>query len=58
MVATGVGDSIPTAQRRANRLADRVLIPNIRYRRDIGDRLIAKDYALVDELGLLDPEVT
>ena len=58
MVATGVGDSISEAQRGANRLADRVLIPNIRYRRDIGDRLIAKDYARVDELGLLDPKVT
>jgi phosphoribosylamine--glycine ligase len=58
MVATGVGDSISEAQRRANRLADRVLIPNIRYRRDIGDRLIAKDYARIEALGLLDPEVT
>jgi phosphoribosylamine---glycine ligase len=32
MVTTGVGDSIATAQQRANR-ADRVLIPNLRYRR-------------------------
>ena len=55
MVATGVGDSIATAQRRANRLADRVLIPNVRYRRDIGARLIAGDYARVEQLQLLDP---
>jgi len=36
-------------------LADRVLIPNVRYRRDIGERLIARDYARVERLGLLDP---
>jgi phosphoribosylamine---glycine ligase len=55
MVATGVGEDIATAQLRANRLADRVLIPNIRYRRDIGDRLIAGEFARVERLGLLDP---
>jgi phosphoribosylamine--glycine ligase len=55
MVATGTGDTIALAQRRANALADRVLIPNVRYRRDIGDRLIAGDYARVEALGLLDP---
>jgi phosphoribosylamine---glycine ligase len=55
MVVTGVGDSIASAQQRANRLADRVLIPNVRYRRDIGERLIARDYARVERLGLLDP---
>ena len=38
MVVTGVGDSIASAQQRANSLADRVLIPNVRYRRDIGER--------------------
>jgi phosphoribosylamine--glycine ligase len=55
MVATGVGESISIAQQRANRLADRVLIPNVRYRRDIGDRLAAKDFARVEKLGLFDP---
>jgi phosphoribosylamine--glycine ligase len=55
MVATGTGDSIASAQVRANRLADRVLIPNVRYRRDIGARLIDGDYARVEALGLLDP---
>jgi phosphoribosylamine--glycine ligase len=54
MVVTGVGDSIASAQQRANSLADRVLIPNVRYRRDIGDRLMAGDYARVEKLGLLD----
>jgi phosphoribosylamine--glycine ligase len=55
MVVTGVGSSIAAAQERANRLADRVLVPNVRYRRDIGDRLIAGDFARVEALGLLDP---
>jgi hypothetical protein len=31
------------------------LIPNLRYRRDIGNRLIAGDYARVEQLQLLDP---
>lgn len=55
MVVTGVGRTIRAAQRKANRLADRVLVPNLRYRRDIGDRLIAGDYRRVEALGLLDP---
>jgi phosphoribosylamine---glycine ligase len=55
MVVTGVADDIASARERANRLADRVLIPNVRYRRDIGDRLIAGDFARVERLGLLDP---
>jgi phosphoribosylamine--glycine ligase len=55
MVVTGVGDSIASAQQRANELADRVLIPNVRYRRDIGARLIAGDHTRVENLGLLDP---
>jgi phosphoribosylamine--glycine ligase len=43
------------AQERANGLADRVLVPNVRYRRDIGSRLMRGDYARVERLGLLDP---
>ena len=55
MVVTGVGPTIAAAQERANRLADRVLVPNVRYRRDIGDRLIAGDYARLQQWDLLDP---
>jgi phosphoribosylamine---glycine ligase len=55
MVATGVGPSIAAAQERANRLADRILVPNVRYRHDIGSRLMGGDYARVEQLGLLDP---
>jgi phosphoribosylamine---glycine ligase len=57
MVVTGVGPSIASAQARANRLADRVLVPNVRYRRDIGHRLIEGDFARVERLGLLDPAI-
>jgi phosphoribosylamine---glycine ligase len=53
MVATGAGATIGEARDRANRLAERVIIPNARYRRDIGDRLIAGDFERVAALGLL-----
>ncbi len=55
MVVTGVAPTIAAAQQRANRLADRVLVPNVRYRRDIGDRLIGGGYARIEAWGLLDP---
>jgi phosphoribosylamine--glycine ligase len=55
MVVTGVGETIAAAQERANRLADRVLVPNVRYRRDIGDRLIAGDFARLEQWDLLGP---
>jgi len=47
------GSDIATAQKNANALARRVLIPNIRYRRDIGERLINGDFALVEAWGVL-----
>jgi phosphoribosylamine---glycine ligase len=55
MVVTGVGTTIRDAQHRANSLASRVFIPRMRYRRDIGDGLIAGDYERVCDLGFLDP---
>jgi hypothetical protein len=53
MVVTGGGATISLAQQRANGLAERVLLPNLRYRRVSGDRLISGDYARVEKLGLL-----
>lgn len=53
MVATGVGVDIATAQRHAYRVAGGVFAPNLRYRLDIGDKLIAGDLAGVERLGLL-----
>jgi phosphoribosylamine---glycine ligase len=55
MVATAVSNSIEAASKKACTLADKVLIPNVRYRRDIGYRLIERDFKLIKELGLLDP---
>jgi phosphoribosylamine--glycine ligase len=54
MVVTGRAGTIRQAQTNANRLAERVTIPNVRYRRDIGERLIEKDWARLERLALLD----
>ncbi len=55
MVATGVGGTVTEARRAAYARVDRIVIPNMRYRRDIGQRLIDTDEARLDTLGLLDP---
>jgi phosphoribosylamine---glycine ligase len=55
MVATAVADSIEQARCKAGELADRIIVPNVRYRRDIGSALIAGDFAFVEALGFLDP---
>ena len=55
LVVTGTGDTLPAAQAAAYRLAGRVVIPNLRYRNDIGDRLASGGLAAVERLGLLDP---
>jgi phosphoribosylamine--glycine ligase len=54
MVATGVADNIENARVTAGELADRVIVSNVRYRRDIGSTLIERDFAFVENLGLLD----
>ena len=53
MVVTGTGRSIEAAKAAAYRRAKKVSIPNSRYRLDIGDRLIAGDYARLERLGHL-----
>ena len=55
MVVTGTGPTIAAAQRAAYGRARHILIPNVRYRLDIGDRLAARDYSRVDGLALLSP---
>ena len=42
-VVTGTGPTIAAAQIAAYGLADRMVIPNLRYRRDIGDKLLGGD---------------
>ena len=54
LVATGVGENIVEARDAANALAEKVLVTNGRYRRDIGTRLIESDFAKVEAWGLLD----
>jgi hypothetical protein len=54
MVVRGTGPSVSSAQNEAYRLAARVAIPNVRYRNDIGAKLIFGDYSFVERLGLLD----
>jgi phosphoribosylamine--glycine ligase len=54
-VVTGIGPTIAAARQNAYGLADRVYVPNVRYRRDIGERLMAGDLARVERLGLFDP---
>ncbi|HEX6374202.1 MAG TPA: hypothetical protein VFZ91_00615 [Allosphingosinicella sp.] len=52
MVVTGAGDTIAAARRAAYARAGRVFAPALRYRLDIGDRLVEADYAAVAGLGL------
>ena len=54
MVATSVGESIKEASSRAIELADRIMIPNVRYRRDIGSALREQDFEFVEKLGFFD----
>jgi phosphoribosylamine---glycine ligase len=55
LVVTGTGDTITTARDAANALADKIVVPNARYRRDIGTKLIEGEFATVRAWGLLDP---
>jgi phosphoribosylamine--glycine ligase len=54
LVVTGTGPTIAESQRNAYALTGRVFVPNLRYRRDIGDALAARDFAQVAALGLFD----
>jgi phosphoribosylamine--glycine ligase len=54
MVVTGTGASIGEARDAAYRRVRKPIIPKGRYRLDIGQRLINRDYARVEALGLFD----
>jgi phosphoribosylamine--glycine ligase len=56
MVVTGTGPDIAAARSAAYRRAGRIFVPGLRYRLDIGDRLIASDYEAVAGLGLFSDE--
>lgn len=51
MVVTGVGASPEEARRRAYGTARKVVIPNVRYRLDIGERFVREDAALLRRWG-------
>ncbi len=54
MVATGTGETVQEARGRCYRLIDRIAIPNLRYRRDIGMRFLEGEGAELRRLGWLD----
>lgn len=53
MVVTGTGSTIAEAQADAYRLAGRVVIPDVRYRNDIGTKLLAHDFHYLEQLKML-----
>lgn len=55
-VATGTGASVRQARDEAYRVARQVVIPNLRYRTDIGDRVISRDLITLMALGWLDAD--
>ena len=52
MVVTGVADSIEAARQTAYARVRKVVIPNARYRNDIGVRLMERDLEKMRRLGL------
>ena len=57
-VATGVGDTVPEANAQALRIAHGVVVPNLRYRRDIGERVERNDLARLQSLGWYESAVS
>ena len=53
MVATGTGATVERAQAEAYALASKVVVPNLRYRTDIGDKFLRRDRALLTRLSYL-----
>lgn len=52
-VATGSGDTVEQARDSAYALARKVVVPNLRYRVDIGERVARHDLARLEALGYL-----
>ncbi|MGZ6131981.1 MAG: hypothetical protein ACXWLF_08150 [Myxococcaceae bacterium] len=55
MVATGAGHDVPAARGAAYRTAAKVVVPNLRYRLDIGQRFIDGDRSTLERLGWFSP---
>ena len=54
MVVTGRGKTVADARREAYARAEKVVIPNVRYRNDIGAAFEERDHASLVRLGWLD----
>jgi phosphoribosylamine---glycine ligase len=54
-VVTGCGPTAEDAQREAYSHVGQVVIPNMRYRTDIGDAFVRRDRATLERLGYLPP---
>lgn len=50
-VVTGIGDTIAAARDEAYRLTREIIVPNARYRIDIGEKLMRKDLRTLESLG-------
>ncbi len=55
LVVTGRGETVEAARDAANALARKVIVPNARYRLDIGQKLIDGELAKIEAWGMLDP---
>ena len=51
LTATGRGETVEEAQAAAYNLAKKVIVPNLRYRLDIGDKYIRTNRALLEKWG-------
>jgi phosphoribosylamine--glycine ligase len=58
MVVTGSGKTISTARESAYELVKKILIPNARYRHDIGAKLLKHDLERLTTLGLVSEHPT
>jgi phosphoribosylamine--glycine ligase len=52
-VVTGTGQTIGEARASAYDRAARIRVPNVRYRLDIGDKLLAREFAALEQWGWL-----
>lgn len=57
-VATGVGNTVQQACSKAYDLAHKVVAPNLRYRNDIGQRVMNGEWRRLEALGYLSEEPT
>ena len=55
-VVTGTGDTIKQATEEAYRIASHVVVPNLRYRLDIGYRVRKHDWQALRSMGWLDAD--